>query len=201
MYCQKCGKELEETMEFCPSCGSRQGIRVPDPLPQKMDPDTNSTASMSEQQKKEETQEQAKRVAAKKRIEEMFSLCSTEQEFLMLRPQILQTPISDAEKAVLLQELDIATSVRLESTLELAEDYEEIKESPIGTIVVCCVLAGIGLAVNYFFSMKWPGIICCAIGALSIAGTMMERVDKNKVARQKEAAELIETYRKQGYKI
>ena len=196
MYCHKCGKALDMGMEFCPFCGAkvtRRDVQVEVPIP------TEEVAE--EHTMKQEVVEETKQTLAKKRIEEMFTLCGREEEFLMLRQKILQMEVEEEEKATLLMALDDATRVRLDPIIELAEDYEEIRDFPVGNVIGCTVLAGIGLVINYFFSMKWPGIICCILAVLSIAGTMMDRVDRKKVAREREAAEWIERYRKQGYKI
>lgn len=203
MYCHKCGKEIDKDMEFCPSCGTKQNVKAVEIPVQEASEEAiaENSSGKKEEPKKEETQERSERIAAEKKIEEMLALCSTEQEFLMLRSRIIRMEISDTEKAILLELLDTATKVRLDPILELAEDCEEIKDSPVGNFMACGVFAGIGLAINYFFSVKWPGIVCCILAVLSIAGTMMDRLDRNKVARQKEAAELVAEYRRQGYKI
>lgn len=119
----------------------------------------------------------------------------------MLRKRILDMALSEREKGMLLSVLDEMTKQRLKDTLKKAADYKSSLESPVTGIIGAIVIAAIGLAINYFFSMKWPGIVCMILAVLALIGFISDHFDKKGMEENKKAAELIEEYRKQGYKL
>lgn len=132
----------------------------------------------------------------------MWEFCNSEQDFLMLRSKIQQDmTISDSDKSKMLDILNKKTATRLKETMAKAKDYSESQQSPISTILGCIIIAAIGLAINYFFSKTWPGIIMCALAVIAIIGTLADRNNKSKIAEDKRAAELIQAYRDQGYRL
>lgn len=119
----------------------------------------------------------------------------------MLRSKIMEMNISDGEKAHLLEILDNATKQRLENTLKKAKDYEESQESPLSLLLGCIVIAGIGLAINHFFSMTWPGVVSVGLAIIGVIGNISDRHNRKNIEENKNAAELIEQYRKLGYSV
>ncbi|OUN10202.1 hypothetical protein B5G40_10640 [Flavonifractor sp. An9] len=137
----------------------------------------------------------------RQKVSDWLQMCSTEQDFLMLRKRILDMALSEREKGMLLSVLDEMTKQRLKDTLKKAADYKSSLESPVTGIIGAIVIAAIGLAINYFFSMKWPGIVCMILAVLALIGFISDHFDKKGMEENKKAAELIEEYRKQGYKL
>lgn len=141
-------------------------------------------------------------VSPETRVNEMWEFCNSEQDFLMLRSKIQQDmTISDSDKSKMLDILNKKTATRLKETMAKAKDYSESQQSPISTILGCIIIAAIGLAINYFFSKMWPGIIMCALAVIAIIGTLADRNNKSKIEEDKRAAELIQAYRDQGYRL
>lgn len=132
-------------------------------------------------------------------IDNMFQFCTTEQDFLQLRSKVIDMDCSEGEKAKLLEELDLATQERLKDTLKKAKNWEDSQESPLQTLTTGIVMLVLCLLVRHFFSTV--GTILTVIVAAGLIFNYVERFDKKKQAENKAAAELIDQYRQQGYKI
>ena len=184
-HCVNCGKEItiQESIQLYKKHGGDPSAPVPHKQPQQEARPKNRTKSPDI------------------RIDEMFQLCNKEEDFLMLRSNIQNMAIPDHEKSKLLDVLNKKTAIRLQDTLAKAKEYSESQESPASMIIGCIIIAAIGLAINYFFSKTWPGIIMCALAVLCVIGNLADRANKTKVAENKRAAELIQAYRDQGYQI
>lgn len=211
--CPVCGETIrvndEKENGHCSKCGAQinvsESIRLFQANPSEATSHQAEGAASQRHLKREQREREAEaRIQAdnaKQRIHDMFQQCSNEQDYLSLRPRIMEMNISDSEKACLLEALDNATKERLEDTLKKAKDYAESQESPFSLLVGLIFIAGIGLAINHFFSMTWPGIISVSLSVLALFGNISDRCNKKKVAENKAAADLIAQYRRIGYKI
>lgn len=129
-------------------------------------------------------------------IEAMFTLCSTEQEYMGLRQRVLDGTYSDQDKAVMVSELDRLMSKRLHDELALEADLpaakEEVSKLAMGTVLI----AVIGLVVTMFFPIAL--LITAVLVLCCIAGGAKDRKRKKQCVR---AHKHLEQYRKLGYKL
>ena len=129
-------------------------------------------------------------------IEAMFTLCSTEQEYMGLRQRVLDGTYSDQDKAVMVSELDRLMSKRLHVELALEADLpaakEEVSKLAMGTVLI----AVIGLVVTMFFPIAL--LITAVLVLCCIAGGAKDRRRKKQCVR---AHKHLEQYRKLGYKL
>lgn len=129
-------------------------------------------------------------------IEAMFTLCSTEQEYMGLRQRVLDGAYSDQDKAVMVSELDRLISKRLHDELALEADLpaakEEVSKLAMGTVLI----AVIGLVVTMFFPIAL--LITAVLVLCCIAGGAKDRKRKKQCVR---AHKRLEQYRKLGYKL
>lgn len=129
-------------------------------------------------------------------IEAMFTLCSTEQEYMGLRQRVLDGTYSDQDKAVMVSELDRLMSKRLHDELALEADLpaakEEVSKLAMGTVLI----AVIGLVVTMFFPIVL--LITAVLVLCCIAGGAKDRKRKKQCVR---AHKRLEQYRKLGYKL
>lgn len=129
-------------------------------------------------------------------IEAMYTLCSTEQEYMGLRQRVLDGAYSDQDKAVMVSELDRLMSKRLHNELALEADLpaakEEVSKLAMGTVLI----AVIGLVVTMFFPIAL--LITAVLVLCCIAGGAKDRKRKKQCVR---AHKRLEQYRKLGYKI
>lgn len=129
-------------------------------------------------------------------IEAMFTLCSTEQEYMGLRQRVLDGAYSDQDKAVMVSELDRLMSKRLHDELALEADLpaakEEVSKLAMGTVLI----AVIGLVVTMFFPIAL--LITAVLVLCCIAGGAKDRKRKKQCVR---AHKRLEQYRKLGYKL
>lgn len=129
-------------------------------------------------------------------IEAMFTLCSTEQEYMGLRQRVLDGTYSDQDKAVMVSELDRLMSKRLHDELALEADLpaakEEVSKLAMGTVLI----AVIGLVVTMFFPIAL--LITAVLVLCCIAGGAKDRKRKKQCVR---AHKRLEQYRKLGYKL
>lgn len=129
-------------------------------------------------------------------IEAMFTLCSTEQEYMGLRQRVLDGAYSDQNKAVMVSELDRLMSKRLHDELALEADLpaakEEVSKLAMGTVLI----AVIGLVVTMFFPIAL--LITAVLVLCCIAGGAKDRKRKKQCVR---AHKRLEQYRKLGYKL
>ena len=160
-----------------------------------------TTTSQRRENRERAAEKQAMEAETRQKICDWLQMCSTEQDFLVLRKRILDMALSEREKGMLLSVLDEMTKQRLKETLKKAADYKSSLESPVTGIIGAIVIAAIGLAINYFFSMKCPGIFFVFLALFAIIGVISDRFDKKAMEENRKAAELIEEYRKQGYKL
>lgn len=209
-HCGKCGAEIstqEAILLFQQGQSASSGAAShfdpsqSDPLRQQRRAERAKERAEREQQQSKERAEKEQIDMASQMIQDMFQLCTSEQDYMALRARILQTDRPDGEKAKLLSCLDSATSQRLKETIEKAKTYAESQESPLSLVLGSAVIAGIGLLINYFFHMRIPGIIAVVLAIFALFGGLHDRYDQKTVAENKAAAELIEQYRKLGYKI
>lgn len=194
-HCVKCGAEINvsESIRLFQLNPVVEMAKQPQSEP--------SQRQLRREQRERENESKAQIDQAQQRIHEMFQLCATEQDYLMLRPKIVEMDLSDSEKAHLLEALDNATKERLKDKFDSAHSYKESQESPWSALLGLLVIVGIGLAVNHFFSMVWPGRIAIGLAVLGLFGAISDRLNKKKLAEGKQAVALIEEYRKLGYKI
>lgn len=129
-------------------------------------------------------------------IEAMFTLCSTEQEYMGLRQRVLDGAYSDQDKVVMVSELDRLMSKRLHDELALEADLpaakEEVSKLAMGTVLI----AVIGLVVTMFFPIAL--LITAVLVLCCIAGGAKDRKRKKQCVR---AHKRLEQYRKLGYKL
>lgn len=129
-------------------------------------------------------------------IEAMYTLCSTEQEYMGLRQRVLDGTYSDQNKAVMVSELDRLMSKRLHNELALEADLpaakEEVSKLAMGTVLI----AVIGLVVTMFFPIAL--LITAVLVLCCIAGGAKDRKRKKQCVR---AHKRLEQYRKLGYKL
>lgn len=129
-------------------------------------------------------------------IEAMYTLCSTEQEYMGLRQRVLDGAYSDQNKAVMVSELDRLMSKRLHDELALEADLpaakEEVSKLAIGTVLI----AVIGLVVTMFFPIAL--LITAVLVLCCIAGGAKDRKRKKQCVR---AHKHLAQYRKLGYKL
>ncbi len=129
-------------------------------------------------------------------IEAMYTLCSTEQEYMGLRQRVLDGTYSDQNKAVMVSELDRLMSKRLHDELALEADLpaakEEVSKLAMGTVLI----AVIGLVVTMFFPIAL--LITAVLVLCCIAGGAKDRKRKKQCVR---AHKRLEQYRKLGYKL
>ena len=129
-------------------------------------------------------------------IEAMFTLCSTEQEYMGLRQRVLDGAYSDQDKAVMVSELDRLMSKRLHNELALEADLpaakEEVSKLAMGTVLI----AVIGLVVTMFFPIAL--LITAVLVLCCIAGGAKDRKRKKQCVR---AHKHLAQYRKLGYKL
>ena len=205
-HCVKCGAEinvLESIQLYKVRPESEDGYQREAAVSQSEECETAgvSQRQLRREAKAREAEAKTRAVETEQTIHNMFQLCTNEQDYLMLRPKIMDMNVDDNEKAALLEALDSATQDRLEDVLEKAKDYKDSQESPLNLLIGAVAIAGIGLAINHFLSMFWPGAIAVALAVIGFIGNISDRHDKKKLAENKAAAELIEQYRKLGYKI
>lgn len=129
-------------------------------------------------------------------IEAMYTLCSTEQEYMGLRQRVLDGAYSDQDKAVMVSELDRLMSKRLHDELALEADLpaakEEVSKLAMGTVLI----AVIGLVVTIFFPIVL--LITAVLVLCCIAGGAKDRKRKKQCVR---VHKRLEQYRKLGYKL
>lgn len=199
-FCVKCRQQLDvrQSILAYQSSGATEQATV-----QQIQEETTlrSSTAQRRQAREEAAGTKARAANAKQKVREMFQMCSSEQDFLMLRGKVLQMDKTDAEKADILAALDEATKERLSDTIKLAKEYEESKESPMSLILGCIFIVAIGFAIQHFFSIGWAGIASIVLAVLGLFGSFSDKMDKKKTEQRQSAAELISAYREQGYKL
>ena len=204
-HCGKCGAEISvyESIQLLRGQPDVATVRQREPIASQQKMDTRERTGSETPLRQVRRENRAQELEAKTRatgavqtIRDMFQLCSSEQDYLMLRPKIMKMEITDSEKARLLEALDAATKERLKDVMKKAKDYEENQQSPLYLLVGCAVIIGVGLLINPIV-----GMIAIALSVIGVIGNMSERNNTKKIEENKAAAELIKQYRDLGYKI
>ena len=211
--CPVCGKSIklndEKPFGFCSFCGhkidtaeyfSAKGPKAsavqaetdkPEPAAAPISASTPTPAAAPSIKITQDAQS-----SAISQIEAMYTLCSTEQEYMGLRQRVLDGTYSDRDKAVMVSELDRLMSKRLHDELALEADLpaakEEVSKLAMGTVLI----AVIGLVVTMFFPIAL--LITAVLVLCCIAGGAKDRKRKKQCVR---AHKRLEQYRKLGYKI
>ena len=211
--CPACGKSIklndEKPFGFCSFCGhkidtaeyfsakvlkaSAVQVETDKPVPAAA-PTSASTPTPAAAPSIKITQDAQS--SAISQIEAMYTLCSTEQEYMGLRQRVLDGTYSDQDKAVMVSELDRLMSKRLHDELALEADLpaakEEVSKLAMGTVLI----AVIGLVVTMFFPIAL--LITAVLVLCCIAGGAKDRKRKKQCVR---AHKHLEQYRKLGYKL
>lgn len=211
--CPACGKSIklndEKPFGFCSFCGhkidtaeyfSAKGPKAsavqaetdkPEPAAAPISASTPTPAAAPSIKITQDAQS-----SAISQIEAMYTLCSTEQEYMGLRQRVLDGAYSDQDKAVMVSELDRLMSKRLHDELALEADLpaakEEVSKLAMGTVLI----AVIGLVVTMFFPIAL--LITAVLALCCIAGGAKDRKRKKQCVR---AHKRLEQYRKLGYKL
>ena len=211
--CPACGKSIklndEKPFGFCSFCGhkidtaeyfSAKGPKAsavqaetdkPEPAAAPISASTPTPAAAPSIKITQDAQS-----SAISQIEAMYTLCSTEQEYMGLRQRVLDGTYSDQDKAVMVSELDRLISKRLHDELALEADLpaakEEVSKLAMGTVLI----AVIGLVVTIFFPIAL--LITAVLVLCCIAGGAKDRKRKKQCVR---AHKRLEQYRKLGYKL
>lgn len=211
--CPVCGKSIklndEKPFGFCSFCGhkidtaeyfSAKGPKAsavqaetdkPEPAAAPISASTPTPAAAPSIKITQDAQS-----SAISQIEAMYTLCSTEQEYMGLRQRVLDGTYSDQNKAVMVSELDRLMSKRLHDELALEADLpaakEEVSKLAMGTVLI----AVIGLVVTMFFPIAL--LITAVLVLCCIAGGAKDRKRKKQCVR---AHKRLEQYRKLGYKL
>ena len=202
--CPACGKPIklndEKPFGFCSFCGHKINIAEyfapkaqvkPEPAAAPISASTPTPAAAPSIKITQDAQS-----SAISQIEAMYTLCSTEQEYMGLRQRVLDGTYSDQDKAVMVSELDRLMSKRLHDELALEADLpaakEEVSKLAMGTVLI----AVIGLVVTMFFPIAL--LITAVLVLCCIAGGAKDRKRKKQCVR---AHKHLEQYRKLGYKL
>ena len=194
-FCSFCGHKIDTAEYFSAKVPKASAVQAetdkPEPAAAPISAPTPTPAAAPSIKITQDAQS-----SAISQIEAMYTLCSTEQEYMGLRQRVLDGAYSDQDKAVMVSELDRLMSKRLHNELALEADLpaakEEVSKLAMGTVLI----AVIGLVVTMFFpiALLIPAVLvlCC------IAGGAKDRKRKKQCVR---AHKRLEQYRKLGYKI
>ncbi len=194
-FCSFCGHKIDTAEYFSAKVPKASAVQAetdkPEPAAAPISASTPTPAAAPSIKITQDAQS-----SAISQIEAMYTLCSTEQEYMGLRQRVLDGAYSDQDKAVMVSELDRLMSKRLHDELALEADLpaakEEVSKLAMGTVLI----AVIGLVVTMFFpiALLIPAVLvlCC------IAGGAKDRKRKKQCVR---AHKRLEQYRKLGYKI
>lgn len=198
-HCTQCGAQINVTESIRLAAQDATISTPPARTAASATPQTSSQRAARRTARTQKAELRAQQTSAVQTIHDMFQICTTEQDYLMLRPKVMQMDVSDAEKARLLEALDDATKKRLSDVLEKAEEYKKDQDSPgMG----CMIAMVIGIAVVLlFFLGPIPAVIWAGLGIIGLFYNNKEQNDEKKKAEKKAAADLIAQYRKLGYKI
>ena len=194
-FCSFCGHKIDTAEYFSAKVPKASAVQAetdkPEPAAAPISASTPTPAAAPSIKITQDAQS-----SAISQIEAMYTLCSTEQEYMSLRQRVLDGTYSDQDKAVMVSELDRLMSKRLHDELALEADLpaakEEVSKLAMGTVLI----AVIGLVVTMFFPIA---LLITAVLVLScIAGGAKDRKRKKQCVR---AHKRLEQYRKLGYKI
>lgn len=194
-FCSFCGYKIDMAEYFNAKVPKASAVQAetdkPEPAAAPISAPTPTPAAAPSIKITQDTQS-----SAISQIEAMYTLCSTEQEYMGLRQRVLDGTYSDQNKAVMVSELDRLMSKRLHDELALEADLpaakEEVSKLAMGTVLI----AVIGLVVTMFFPIAL--LITAVLVLCCIAGGAKDRKRKKQCVR---AHKRLEQYRKLGYKI
>ena len=194
-FCSFCGHKIDTAEYFSANVPKASAVQAemdkPEPAAAPISAPTPTPAAAPSIKITQDAQS-----SAISQIEAMFTLCSTEQEYMGLRQRVLDGAYSDQDKAVMVSELDRLMSKRLHDELALEADLpaakEEVSKLAMGTVLI----AVIGLVVTVFFPIAL--LITAVLVLCCIAGGAKDRKRKKQCVR---AHKRLEQYRKLGYKI
>ena len=194
-FCSFCGHKIDTAEYFSAKVPKASAVQAetdkPEPAAAPISASTPTPAAAPSIKITQDAQS-----SAISQIEAMFTLCSTEQEYMGLRQRVLDGTYSDQDKAVMVSELDRLMSKRLHDELALEADLpaakEEVSKLAMGTVLI----AVIGLVVTMFFPIAL--LITAVLVLCCIAGGAKDRKRKKQCVR---AHKRLEQYRKLGYKL
>lgn len=194
-FCSFCGHKIDTAEYFSAKVPKASAVQVetdkPEPAAAPISASTPTPAVAPSIKITQDAQS-----SAISQIEAMYTLCSTEQEYMGLRQRVLDGAYSDQDKAVMVSELDRLMSKRLHDELALEADLpaakEEVSKLAMGTVLI----AVIGLVVTMFFPIVL--LITAVLVLCCIAGGAKDRKRKKQCVR---AHKRLEQYRKLGYKL
>ena len=191
-FCSFCGHKIDTAEYFSAKASAVQAeTDKPEPAAAPISAPTPTPAAAPSIKITQDAQS-----SAISQIEAMYTLCSTEQEYMGLRQRVLDGTYSDQDKAVMVSELDRLMSKRLHDELALEADLpaakEEVSKLAMGTVLI----AVIGLVVTMFFPIAL--LITAVLVLCCIAGGAKDRKRKKQCVR---AHKRLEQYRKLGYKL
>lgn len=194
-FCSFCGHKIDTAEYFSAKAPKASAVQAktdkPEPAAASISAPTPTPAAAPSIKITQDAQS-----SAISQIEAMFTLCSTEQEYMGLRQRVLDGAYSDQDKAVMVSELDRLMSKRLHDELTLEADLpaakEEVSKLAMGTVLI----AVIGLVVTMFFPIAL--LITAVLVLCCIAGGAKDRKRKKQCVR---AHKRLEQYRKLGYKL
>lgn len=194
-FCSFCGHKIDTAEYFSAKAPKASAVQAktdkPEPAAASISAPTPTPAAAPSIKITQDAQS-----SAISQIEAMFTLCSTEQEYMGLRQRVLDGAYSDQDKAVMVSELDRLMSKRLHDELALEADLpaakEEVSKLAMGTVLI----AVIGLVVTMFFPIAL--LITAVLVLCCIAGGAKDRKRKKQCVR---AHKHLAQYRKLGYKL
>lgn len=194
-FCSFCGHKIDTAEYFSAKAPKASAVHAktdkPEPAAASISAPTPTPAAAPSIKITQDAQS-----SAISQIEAMYTLCSTEQEYMGLRQRVLDGAYSDQNKAVMVSELDRLMSKRLHNELALEADLpaakEEVSKLAMGTVLI----AVIGLVVTMFFPIAL--LITAVLVLCCIAGGAKDRKRKKQCVR---AHKRLEQYRKLGYKL
>lgn len=194
-FCSFCGHKIDTAEYFSAKAPKASAVQAktdkPEPAAASISAPTPTPAAAPSIKITQDAQS-----SAISQIEAMYTLCSTEQEYMGLRQRVLDGAYSDQDKAVMVSELDRLMSRRLHNELALEADLpaakEEVSKLAMGTVLI----AVIGLVVTMFFPIAL--LITAVLVLCCIAGGAKDRKRKKQCVR---AHKRLEQYRKLGYKL
>ncbi len=194
-FCSFCGHKIDTAEYFSAKVPKASAVQAetdkPEPAAAPISAPTSTPAAAPSIKITQDAQS-----SAISQIEAMFTLCSTEQEYMGLRQRVLDGAYSDQDKAVMVSELDRLMSKRLHNELALEADLpaakEEVSKLAMGTVLI----AVIGLVVTMFFPIAL--LITAVLVLCCIAGGAKDRKRKKQCVR---AHKHLAQYRKLGYKL
>lgn len=194
-FCSFCGHKIDTAEYFSAKVPKASAVQAktdkPEPAAAPISAPTPTPAAAPSIKITQDAQS-----SAISQIEAMYTLCSTEQEYMGLRQRVLDGAYSDQDKAVMVSELDRLMSKRLHDELALEADLpaakEEVSKLAMGTVLI----AVIGLVVTMFFPIAL--LITAVLVLCCIAGGAKDRKRKKQCVR---AHKHLAQYRKLGYKL